>query len=35
MSPDEALVAFEFLSRLLEDRKSVDLLALVRHDAEL
>jgi hypothetical protein len=30
-----ALVAFEFLSYLLEERKGADLLPIVRHDAEL
>jgi len=35
MSPDEALVTFEFLSRLIEEREGADLIALAKHDAEI
>lgn len=32
---DYALVAFDFLTYLLEERKGADLIRLVRHDGEL
>lgn len=35
LSSDQALVLFEFLSRLVRDENGVALLPLARHDAEL
>lgn len=35
LTPDEALVLFEFLARSIDERGGTDLLALTCHDAEL
>jgi hypothetical protein len=35
LAPDEALVLFGFLSRLIEERRGKDLVSLTKHDAEL
>ena len=35
LTADEALVLFALLSRLIEERRGQDLVALMKHDAEL
>ena len=35
LTPDEALVLFEFLARMIDERGGTDLSALTHHDAEL
>ena len=35
LSQDEALVLFDLLARLVDDRDAVELLPLLEHDAEL